>query len=624
MKKFIGTVLLALGIASFAVSPTKAYCEEEEIIGNCGDGTYWVYDFQQGLLHIGGSGYMDSMESGRPWDEFDVSRIYVDDSVQSIGNGAFANMPNISQVYIGNSVQSIGDSAFANMQNKYLCVYVPSSVTEIGDNAFDCEIICDQNSYAMKWAEENQHSYVLKTSFDYNPVAKGKCGNNLTWEYDLNQQRLTISGTGDMYDMDYGYVEYAAYSTRIYPDGFWFFGSGLTVERRLVPVTETRNDDQPWRYYYIRELCIEEGVTSIGAYAFYGLDIDNIEIKGSTLKKIGRYAFSHSMIREFKLPESLENIDDYAFSENYMLQNLKLNEGLLTIGWNAFMGTKYRDYLEIPESVVWMGNFIGVEKIGCVEDSYAHQWAIENNIKYVITKQSSKKVVKESDVTLSKDSYTYSGKACNPTVKAVVSGKTLKAGTDYTVSYANNINAGTATVTVTFKGNYKGTITKNFTIKAKKATTAEVTLSKTSVAYTGKAIKPTVKAVLGNEELIKNTDYTVKYANNTKVGTATVTVTFKGNYSGTVKKTFEITKATTKITTSASTYNKKTTSKAFNLGATSTGGKLTYSSDNKKVAKVSSAGKVTIVGKGTAVITIKAAETATNKAATKKIKVVVK
>ncbi len=60
---------------------------------------------------------------------------------------------------------------------------------------------------------------------------------------------------------------------------------------------------------------------------------------------------------------------------------------------------------------------------------------------------------------------TYTGKAIkqSPTVK--LGGKTLKKGTDYTVSYKNNKNAGTATVTITGKGSYEGTVTKTFKIK---------------------------------------------------------------------------------------------------------------------------------------------------------------
>ena len=59
-------------------------------------------------------------------------------------------------------------------------------------------------------------------------------------------------------------------------------------------------------------------------------------------------------------------------------------------------------------------------------------------------------------------------------------------------------------------------------------------------AYTGKAIEPVVTVKYGDTTLVKDTDYDVTYSNNTDIGTATVIVTFKGNYSGTATETFEI------------------------------------------------------------------------------------
>ncbi len=140
----------------------------------------------------------------------------------------------------------------------------------------------------------------------------------------------------------------------------------------------------------------------------------------------------------------------------------------------------------------------------------------------------------------------YNGKAHTPvlTVKAKVNGKTvtLTADKDYTAKYTNNVNAGTATVTVTGKGDYTGKVTATFVINRVKLTSAA--LSKTSMAYTGKALKPgvTVKARVDGAYVVltKGTDYTVKYENNVEKGTATVTVTGKGNFTGTITKTFTI------------------------------------------------------------------------------------
>ena len=153
-------------------------------------------------------------------------------------------------------------------------------------------------------------------------------------------------------------------------------------------------------------------------------------------------------------------------------------------------------------------------------------------------------------IKLNKIKYTYTGKAIEPkvTVKGSKTGKTvtLKKGTDYTVTYENNVNAGTATVMVKGKGNYTGTLTATFTIEPLKMKNATVKLDKTTVPYTGKALKPTVtvKMKLNGKTvtLRAGTDYTVKYSNNKKPGTATVIITGKGNFTGTINLTFKIVK----------------------------------------------------------------------------------
>ena len=69
---------------------------------------------------------------------------------------------------------------------------------------------------------------------------------------------------------------------------------------------------------------------------------------------------------------------------------------------------------------------------------------------------------------------------------------------------------------------------------------ASVTLSTSTYAYDGKAKTPSVTVKVGEKTLKKDTDYTVSYSNNTKVGTAKVTITGKGNYTGSVSKTYSI------------------------------------------------------------------------------------
>lgn len=121
----------------------------------------------------------------------------------------------------------------------------------------------------------------------------------------------------------------------------------------------------------------------------------------------------------------------------------------------------------------------------------------------------------------------------------------LKETTDYKISYANNINVGTATVTATGQGNYTGTLNADFTITAASIETATIA-DMADQTYTGAAIELTPQLRIrlsqnGSELLLSNQkDYTFSYSDNTNAGTATVTATGTGNYIGSVSKTFEI------------------------------------------------------------------------------------
>ena len=116
----------------------------------------------------------------------------------------------------------------------------------------------------------------------------------------------------------------------------------------------------------------------------------------------------------------------------------------------------------------------------------------------------------------------------------------LTKGTDYTLEYSGNINVGTATITATGAGDYTGTNSTTFNIKAKEITPA-IEIAETSIPYNGSAIEPDATVKDGNTVLTADTDYTVQYTNNTNAGTASVKVTLKGNYAGENTAEFTIT-----------------------------------------------------------------------------------
>ena len=137
----------------------------------------------------------------------------------------------------------------------------------------------------------------------------------------------------------------------------------------------------------------------------------------------------------------------------------------------------------------------------------------------------------------------YTGTAYEPEVTVTFNGTELALDTDYTVAYTNNVNAGEATVTITGTGtHFKGSVEKHFTITA--ADLSGCTFAPIAdVTYNTKAHTPEVTVAISGRTLEADKDYTVSYASNVTAGTATVTVTGKGNFTGSANTTFTIAKA---------------------------------------------------------------------------------
>ena len=199
--------------------------------------------------------------------------------------------------------------------------------------------------------------------------------------------------------------------------------------------------------------------------------------------------------------------------------------------------------------------------------------------------------ISKASVTLSTSTYAYDGKAKKPGVTVKLNGKTLKNGTDYTVSYSNNTKVGTATVKITGKGNYTGSVSKTYSIKNdfKKATVSGISTK----AYTGKNITQNITVKYNGKTLKNGTDYTVSYSNNKNIGTATTKIAGKGSYTGTITKTFKINPAKQEI------QKLTAKSKAFFVDWAQKGSATGYEIQYATNSKFTSAKKVTITNNKT-------------------------
>ena len=169
-------------------------------------------------------------------------------------------------------------------------------------------------------------------------------------------------------------------------------------------------------------------------------------------------------------------------------------------------------------------------------------------VTFVVTKKAEDvtNVITVSELT--DKQVTYTGKAITPEPAVTMNGVALVKDADYTLSYRDNTNVGTAKVIVTFTGAFAeynnrgvaGTV-QSFEITPMTLTDSHVDNIGAQVYDGSNAVKPSVVVTVDGHKLVKDTDYTVSYEGNTAVGNgAKAIVTGQGNYAGTVTKTFNI------------------------------------------------------------------------------------
>ena len=140
-------------------------------------------------------------------------------------------------------------------------------------------------------------------------------------------------------------------------------------------------------------------------------------------------------------------------------------------------------------------------------------------------------VIGENDVSLEQSEFTYCAAEVTPKITVTNKNAILTENVDYDVTFNNNKNAGTASVTVRGINCFEGEFTKEFKITPK--TKFRVKLSDNTYIYNGKEKKPAV-TVYDGKSIVDASNYTVSYSAGRKnVGKYPITVTMKNNYSGT-------------------------------------------------------------------------------------------
>ena len=153
------------------------------------------------------------------------------------------------------------------------------------------------------------------------------------------------------------------------------------------------------------------------------------------------------------------------------------------------------------------------------------------------------------DMIGSIDAQTYTGNSITPEPVVKDGEVTLVSGKDFDFSYGKNINVGenTATVTINGKGNYTGIASQTFTINPKDIKGAAITLQADSLGYTGLMQEVQITSVTLDGVTLTTGDYYIVNDSNKQISadaSITLTITGKGNYTGTATTTWKITRAT--------------------------------------------------------------------------------
>ena len=284
--------------------------------------------------------------------------------------------------------------------------------------------------------------------------------------------------------------------------------------------------------------------------------LKSIQVNNNATFTSGAFYNNDSLISAV-LPDNMSVINTGMFAACTNLTSFEIPSTVTKLEEFAFGGCKSLE-ITVPDTVTTFETHClnNVKMVYCTSNSACAKYCEENGVKYKLTDVAPPNA-NDFEVTLSEDSFVYSGYEEKPeNVTVYYKGKELWGASpyvdnpDYSVQYTNNINAGTASVVITGMGDYIGTKVVNYTINplALTSKSSRINFADGSMGQykcTGSEIKPKINVFKSDDDtrLTEGKDYKVSYSDNVNAGTGTIKVTFMGNYTGSISKTFKITPA---------------------------------------------------------------------------------
>ncbi len=516
-----------------------------------------------------------------------IKNLYIKSGLNTIGNESLDWIKNLESITVdeGNQSFSSKDGVLFDKDKTELIKYpsnnprkeytIPQSVVKVSDCAFNYsmnlekirvgENVSDIAYYALNSCNYKTYVYAYKNSAAYQAAKESSC-NVIALDDNYKMYFDTVEGGSILYDEKNGeiidcddFVTSVDISNNINGTEIKSIGSSAFTEcNKLTNIN------------------LPDSITEIKDNAFNSCEsLNNIHIPES-VNSIGQAAFKNCLgLSSLTLPKNITLIGEEAFPVNEeftlnvyggsvglsyakansikynLLESASINNSNVTVTFDRenyeytsaqirpIIEVKYND-IKLNENVDYLvsyGENINVG-LGSVTikgiDGYSGEITKQFNIV--------KKGITKDNVILEKDTYEYTSNEIRPNVAVKVDEKTLTENKDYTISYSDNIMPGEGKITITGIGNYSGEVVKTFNIEKINLKDENVTIENDSYLYTSNEIKPNVKVIIDDKELILNTDYNISYENNINEGQGSVLVKGIGIYQGTVTKTFKIEK----------------------------------------------------------------------------------
>lgn len=280
---------------------------------------------------------------------------------------------------------------------------------------------------------------------------------------------------------------------------------------------------------------IPDGTVSVGDYAFYYcVNVSSITVPGS-VRSLGEGAFGNcSSLTKAVLNEGLEEIGEYAFQSSSGIRDIIIPASVKSVGKNGLRLSSECRIRVLSTDTVWADDaFRDSALIAGKKDSTLQKYAEDRGYTFVELSADNRIPLQNEWFEQITPEYEYNGKSHEPEIESSESAPELEQGSDYEVTYENNINAGTATVKITGKDIFCGTVERSFKITPDEngmyvCYFAENNETYLETTFKGKKVEPEVVI----DGLVQGKDYTVTYVNNEKPGEARAELTGIGNYKG--------------------------------------------------------------------------------------------